>query len=97
VLLLPKSDEQALYLKPLQGISMSRLLTRIAVSALSLLAAVATAGAAEQPREIRVDYAYYSPPSLVLKRFGWLEQEFKADNIPSSGYSARAATGRSNS
>lgn len=38
--------------------------------------------AADNPKEIRVDYAYYSPPSLVLKKFGWLEEEFKADNIP---------------
>jgi sulfonate transport system substrate-binding protein len=29
--------------------------------------------------ELRLDYAYYSPTSLVLRRFGWLEQEFKAD------------------
>jgi sulfonate transport system substrate-binding protein len=29
--------------------------------------------------ELRLDYAYYSPTSLVLKRFGWLEEEFKAD------------------
>jgi len=47
-----------------------------------LFTAVGIAQAAEQPKEIRVDFAYYSPPSLVLKKFGWLEQEFKADNIP---------------
>ncbi|WP_296945834.1 aliphatic sulfonate ABC transporter substrate-binding protein [uncultured Massilia sp.] len=29
--------------------------------------------------ELRLDYAYYSPTSLVLRRFGWLEQEFKPD------------------
>ncbi|MEI7612730.1 MAG: aliphatic sulfonate ABC transporter substrate-binding protein [Betaproteobacteria bacterium] len=29
------------------------------------------------PKEIRLDYAYYSPPSLVIKKFGWLEEEFK--------------------
>jgi ABC-type nitrate/sulfonate/bicarbonate transport system substrate-binding protein len=44
--------------------------------------AAATGTAADAPKEIRLDYAYYSPPSLVLKRFGWLEQEFKAENIP---------------
>ncbi|MHA7685613.1 aliphatic sulfonate ABC transporter substrate-binding protein [Cupriavidus sp. YAF13] len=33
------------------------------------------------PREIRLDYAYYSPPSLVLKRFGWLEESLKADKV----------------
>jgi hypothetical protein len=61
---------------------MSRIIRRIAVFAAFLFAATGIAGAADQPREIRVDYAYYSPPSLVLKRFGWLEQEFKADQIP---------------
>lgn len=29
--------------------------------------------------ELRLDYAYYSPTSLVLRRFGWLEEAFKAD------------------
>ena len=29
--------------------------------------------------ELRLDYAYYSPTSLVLRRFGWLEQDFKAE------------------
>ena len=29
--------------------------------------------------ELRLDYAYYSPLSLVLKRFGWLEESLKAD------------------
>lgn len=33
------------------------------------------------PEEIRVDYAYYSPTSLVVKKFGFLEEEFKDDNI----------------
>jgi len=29
--------------------------------------------------ELKLDYAYYSPESLVIKRNGWLEQEFNAD------------------
>lgn len=37
------------------------------------------ARAAEPLRELRLDYAYYSPSSLVLRRFGWLEESFKAD------------------
>ena len=37
--------------------------------------------AAESPKEVRLDYAYYSPASLVLRRFGWLEDEFKKDGI----------------
>jgi sulfonate transport system substrate-binding protein len=39
----------------------------------------APARAAGKLDELRLDYAYYSPTSLVLKRFGWLEEEFKAD------------------
>jgi len=52
--------------------------------AVLLLAALVPplAAAAEAPKEIRVDFAYYSPPSLVVKRFGWMEEEFKKDNIP---------------
>lgn len=38
-------------------------------------------GAAARPGEIRLDYAYYNPSSLVLKRFGWLEQELQAEGI----------------
>jgi len=38
--------------------------------------------AADQPKELRLDYAYYSPTSLVLKKFGWAEEEFKADGVP---------------
>ncbi|MFD1706572.1 aliphatic sulfonate ABC transporter substrate-binding protein [Siminovitchia sediminis] len=33
------------------------------------------------PEKIRMDYAYYSPTSLVLKKFGFLEEEFKEDGI----------------
>lgn len=37
--------------------------------------------AADAPKEIRLDYAYYSPTSLVLKRFGWLEEAVKPAGI----------------
>jgi sulfonate transport system substrate-binding protein len=43
--------------------------------------AMLTAAHAQAPKEVRLDYAYYSPPSLVLKKFGWLEQDLKADNV----------------
>jgi sulfonate transport system substrate-binding protein len=33
------------------------------------------------PDKIRMDYAYYSPTSLVLKQKGWLEEEFKEEGI----------------
>ncbi|CAN7714117.1 aliphatic sulfonate ABC transporter substrate-binding protein [Variovorax sp. LjRoot290] len=45
------------------------------------LALPAMVRAADAPREIRLDYAYYSPSSLVLRRFGWLEQALKQDGI----------------
>jgi len=55
---------------------------------LQLSTVAATTGIASLPtlvhaasplKELRLDYAYYSPTSLVLRRFGWLEEEFKAD------------------
>lgn len=51
--------------------------------ALLLAAALSFVGAAQAQavREVRVDYAYYSPPSLVLRKFGWLEQDFKAERV----------------
>jgi len=39
------------------------------------------AQAAEPLNELRLDYAYYSPSSLVLRRFGWLEEDLKKDGI----------------
>ena len=33
--------------------------------------------AASSPATIGIDYAYYNPPSLVLRRYGWLEAELK--------------------
>ncbi len=45
------------------------------------LALPATVRAAEALKEVRLDYAYYSPSSLVLRRFGWLEEDFKKDGI----------------
>jgi len=33
------------------------------------------------PAEIRIDFATYNPVSLVLKRKGWLEEEFKSDGV----------------
>ena len=39
------------------------------------------ARAAEAVEEIRIDYAYYNPVSLVLKEKGWLEQDLAKDGI----------------
>lgn len=46
-----------------------------------LLAACGAPGSAQKPTTIRLDYAYYNPSSLVLKKFGWLEEDLKADGI----------------
>ncbi|MDR6585013.1 aliphatic sulfonate ABC transporter substrate-binding protein [Herbaspirillum sp. BH-1] len=49
-----------------------------ALGASWLGAAPLLAHAAPPPKIIRLDYAYYSPPSLVLRKFGWLEEDLKA-------------------
>jgi sulfonate transport system substrate-binding protein len=43
-------------------------------------AAHAATATEKPPAELRVDYAYYSPESLVIKHFGWLEDEFRPDH-----------------
>lgn len=35
--------------------------------------------AAEPLKELRLDWAYYSPSSIVLRRFGWLEEDLRKD------------------
>jgi len=35
----------------------------------------------EKPGTIKLDYAFYNPSSLVLRRFGWIEEEFKDEGI----------------
>ena len=55
-----------------------RKLLQLAASG-AALAVLPTAVRAAPLKELRLDYAYYSPTSLVLRRFGWLEEEFKAD------------------
>ena len=52
-----------------------------ALVAPAVAGSVGRAAAAETPREIRLDYAYYNPSSLVLLRFGWLEEEFADEGI----------------
>lgn len=46
-----------------------------------LAACCGMAQAAESPKEIRLDYAYYSPVSLVLKEKGLLEARLKEQGI----------------
>ncbi len=37
--------------------------------------------AADLPDRITVDYAYYNPVSLLLKKKGWIEEEFARDDV----------------
>ena len=63
---------------------LSHLSAFLATSAAALAVGHSTAAAAQEntlPREIRVDYAYYSPASLAIRKFGWLEEEFKGDKV----------------
>lgn len=55
--------------------------TLLQAAAISPLALQLPAARAAAPKEVRLDYAYYSPASLVLRRFGWLEDDFKQDGI----------------
>jgi sulfonate transport system substrate-binding protein len=43
--------------------------------------AAATAVSETAPSELRIDYATYSPPSLVLKKQGWVEEAFPGVTI----------------
>lgn len=55
-----------------------RSLLQLAASGAALGAMPSVARAAPLD-ELRLDYAYYSPTSLVLRHHGWLEEEFKGD------------------
>jgi sulfonate transport system substrate-binding protein len=56
-----------------------RTLLQLAAGSAAATALPGIARAAAALKELRLDYAYYSPASLVLRRFGWLEQDFAAD------------------
>lgn len=55
--------------------------TLLQAACASTLALPAWLRAAEPLKELRLDYATYSPSSLVLKKFGWLEEDFRKDGI----------------
>ncbi|MBP2231938.1 sulfonate transport system substrate-binding protein [Azospirillum agricola] len=56
-------------------------LALLALSAATVAALPGAARAAGTISEIRLDYAYYNPVSLVLKEKGYLEEELKKDGI----------------
>lgn len=51
----------------------------VAASALLLSMLATVSEAANVPAELRIDWATYNQTSIVLKKFGWLEEEFKKD------------------
>src|SRR4051812_43355338 len=65
------------------GLMISPCANRIALLIIALVAMFAgdTTHAARDLEEIKLDYAYYSPASLVIKRFGWLEHALADDDI----------------
>lgn len=72
------NDSQNHPAAPLVQLNRRRLIT---IGAAALLAPLAGGGrrpVAARLDTLTVDYAYYNPSSLVLRRFGWLEEEFGA-------------------
>jgi sulfonate transport system substrate-binding protein len=65
--------------KPSSVFARARRQVLLALAAASFGLAAPAAFAQAAPKEIKVDFAYYSPLSLVVKKNGWLEDEFKAD------------------
>lgn len=64
--------------------SVTTLFKRAAASTLAAAVALglaSSAWAADKVEELKIDYAYYNPVSLVLKEKGWLEEELKKDGI----------------
>ena len=57
-----------------------RTILRAGLVAAALLAA-GSVSAADKPSTITLDYAYYNPVGLLLKKKGWLEEEFRQDGI----------------
>ena len=62
--------------------SFTTLLKRLGAAVVALgLSTAAPALAADKIDEVKIDFAYYNPVSLVLKDKGWLEEELKKDGI----------------
>lgn len=61
--------------------SLANFLRRAGTAVVVLMGLSANAGAADKVDEVKIDFAYYNPVSLVLKDKGWLEEDLKADGI----------------
>ena len=64
-------------MKLARGTHLSRFITSLAMLTAAWVPAVTHAA---PPAEVKLDYAYYSPESLVIKRQGWLEKELAPDH-----------------
>lgn len=53
----------------------------VAAALLLLWWVPAVTSAAERLTQVRLDYAYYAPASLVLRRFGWLEEALRPHGV----------------
>src|SRR5215475_562199 len=62
-------------------LSRRRVLTTALAGAAAAVAAPRVLRAADNPKEIRIDWATYNPVSMLLKDKGLLEKEFAKDNI----------------
>jgi len=67
----------------LRALIMFVLLSALVLTACVAPGAAPAAGepAATKPTIVRLDYAYYNPSSLVLRKFGWLEEELTKEEI----------------
>lgn len=54
---------------------------RAGLAAVAAFGLAGVAHAADKVEELKIDFAYYNPVSLVLKDKGWLEQELAKDGI----------------
>src|SRR5262249_39431407 len=55
--------------------------TLVAPAALGLAPLVGCSNKGAPLREIKLDWAYYSPLSMVLRQQGWLEEAFRSDGV----------------
>jgi sulfonate transport system substrate-binding protein len=56
-------------------------LTAFFVFLLASFCGCRTGQSANKPASVRLDYAYYNPSSLVMRKFGWLEEDLKPDGV----------------
>jgi len=63
------------------GVTRRQVLAWAAIAPVVLAGRSRIAAAQEKPEKVRLDFAYYNPVSLALKKFGWLEEALAADGI----------------